>query len=391
MRALIGLLAAVLAGLLTPLPAGAMGFYAGPQPTLRDRARDARVILCIRPPAPPNNQPGLPLKAADETVEAVPEQVLKSHPVLRGSKVIRLPSADLSAAKGAPYLIVYCRASGDRLDPFYLIPDSTGKASEYLRKALALPAGSNPRSLRFFFDYLDSANEEISRDAFIEIDNADYKDFRAAVGMLPADRVAGWLEDPKTPRYRHGLYALMLGHCGTEKHATLLRSLLEKMDPGDELGVDRILAAYVMLKPREGWAFVNEILKDGKKDFMQRYAALRAVRFFHDSRPDLVPRKDLLKAMARLLEQGDIADLAIEDMRRWACWDMAGRVLALKDKPVYKVLLVRRAVLWFAVSCKGNTAADRFITEQACLDPQLINDIKDLLKLEQSLAAPTGK
>ena len=48
--------------------------------------------------------------------------------------------------------------------------------------------------------------------------NADYKDYHEMAKHLPADKIAKWLQDPNTPAFRYGLYASMLGHCGTEKH-----------------------------------------------------------------------------------------------------------------------------------------------------------------------------
>ncbi len=69
---------------------------------------------------------------------------------------------------------------------------------------------------------------------------------------------------------------------------------------------------------------------------MLRYAALRTVRFLWDSRPDLVSKKELTAGMALLLDQSDIADLAVDDLRKRECWDMANRVLALRKTKAYE-------------------------------------------------------
>src|SRR5262249_28160724 len=150
--------------------------------------------------------------------------------------------------------------------------------------------------------------------------NADYKDYRDMAAKLPADKVARWLKDEKTPAFRYGLYASMLGHCGRPEHAEVLRAMLDDPEKRVITGVDGILAGFILLKPREGWEYTAAILKDGKQEFLRRYAALRAVRFFHDSRPDVIAKKDLVAAVAPLLEQDDIVDLVIEDLRRWQCW-----------------------------------------------------------------------
>ena len=150
-------------------------------------------------------------------------------------------------------------------------------------------------------------------------------------------------------------------------------------------GVDGILAGYMMLKPKEGWEYTRGILKDSRKEFMFRYAALRAVRFLWDYRPDLVARKDLAEGVAQLLDQNDIADLAIEDLRKWQRWDLADRVLGLQNKPAYELPIVRRAILRYALSCPDPAAA-RYVAEQRKKDPQAVNDAEELLKLEQESA-----
>ena len=42
-------------------------------------------------------------------------------------------------------------------------------------------------------------------------------------------------------------------------------------------GIDGMLAAYVMLQPKEGWHLLQDILKDSKQEFLMRYACLRTL------------------------------------------------------------------------------------------------------------------
>jgi len=266
--------------------------------------------------------------------------------------------------------------------------------AKYLRGALEHKDESIGKRLRFFFDYLDNPDLEISNDAYKEFGNADYKDYKDMAKDLPAERVAKWLKDEKTPAFRYGLYASMLGHCGKEEHAKLLRDLLD--DPAKRLGsgVDGMLAGYVMLKPKEGWAYTRDILKDGSKEFMVRYAALRAVRFLWDSRPDLIAQADLKEGVGFLLDQSDIADLAIDDLRKRQCWDLSDRVLGVQNKKTYKgerladIPIIHRAILRFALGCqdsktKNSAAAKAYVDEQRKKDAQMVADAEELLKLEQ--------
>jgi hypothetical protein len=334
----------------------------------------------------------------DGTTDLVVETAIKNElqgkegdPLADGNKTVRLERFLPPQPESDKYrYLAYCDVFKGKIDPYRVLPVlKDGDMAKYLLGALAHKDEKIGKRLRFFFDYLDNPDLEISNDAYKEFGNADYKDYRDMAKDLPADRVVKWLKDPKTPAFRYGLYASMLGHCGTEKDAQLLHDMLE--DPAKRLGsgVDGMLAGYVMLKAKDGWTYTRDILKDEKKEFMIRYAALRTVRFLWDSRPDLVGKKELTAAMGLLLDQSDIADLAIEDLRKRECWEMADRVLALQKTEAFKIPIVRRAVLRFALSCKGNTAAAAYVTEQRKKDAQAVADAEELLKLEQTPPTPT--
>ena len=89
--------------------------------------------------------------------------------------------------------------------------------------------------------------------------------------------------------------------------------------------------------------------------------------------------------MAQLLNQNDIADLAIDDLRKWGCSDMTDRVLALRNSDEYRTIpVVRRSVLRFALSFPAVAADQAFVTEQRKADPQGVADVEEMLKLEQA-------
>ncbi|HTU89565.1 MAG TPA: hypothetical protein VMF69_05655 [Gemmataceae bacterium] len=330
----------------------------------------------------------------DGTTDLVVETVIKNE--LAGKKddpvhkktengTVRLDRylPPLESAEKYRYL-VYCDFFRGKVDPYRVVPVKDGDMAKYLLGALEHKEESIGKRLRFFFDYLDSPDLEISNDAYKEFGNADYKDYKDMAKELPAERVAGWLKDEKTPAFRYGLYASMLGHCGKREHAELLKKMLD--DPAKRLGsgVDGMLAGYVMLKPKEGWSYTRDLLKDAKKEFMVRYAALRAVRFLWDSRPDLVSQKELKEGMGLLLDQSDIADLAIDDLRKRQCWDATDRVLGLRTSKSYEIPIVRRAILRFALGCKDkNKAASSYVDAQRKKDAQMVADAEELLKLEQ--------
>ena len=97
----------------------------------------------------------------------------------------------------------------------------------------------------------------------------------------------------------------------------------------------------------------------------------------------MIAHADVVSAVALLLEQSDIADLAIEDLRKWGCWGMTDAILDLYDKKSHDVPIIRRAILRYALSCpKQGTKADAFVKAERKRDKEYVEDVEELLKLE---------
>jgi hypothetical protein len=386
-RTLLGALWLVL---LLPSPARSCRIYLDLR-TLRQEVAEASAVLCVKlaRATPPNpDGPG-----GEGVTDFIIEKTLKKHPVLAGRDILTYPHY-LPPKKGVPqrFLLFVDIDNKGRPDPYRGIPlGARSDLPRYVEGILKIKDKKTTVRLRFYFDYLHHAEEEIASDAEKEFEKADYKDCRAVAETLPADWLRAWLRDPATRPRQLGLYASLLGHCSKNKaaDAKLLRSLVE--DPArraiNARGIDGLLAACVMLQPKEGWEYLRGILLDPRQDFLMRYAALRAVRFFGNDRSDIIARKDSVLALNQLLDQEDIADLAIEDLHKWKCWDVTDRILALKDKESYDVAIIRRATLRFAL-CSPQKAAKACVEEQRKRDEQSVLDAEELLKFEQSAPPP---
>jgi len=252
-----------------------------------------------------------------------------------------------------------------------------------LKGSLAIKDKDVTTRLTYFFKYLDSPELDVSGDAFAEFANADYKDYRPLAEKLSADTIVKWLKDENTAPSRFGLYGSLLGHCGKEEHAKVLRQLLDDPMKRFSNGIDGMLAGYVMLNPKEGWQYVRDTLKDRSKEFLLRYAALRCARFLWDFRPDLISKNDLTEAVALLVEQDDIADLAIEDLRKWKCWAMTDKVLGLFEKKSHDIPIIRRSIMRFALNCPSeNAKAVAFVKVQKKKDAEWVKDVEEMLQLD---------
>jgi hypothetical protein len=316
------------------------------------------------------------------------QHVIKANPLVGVEKILELPCYVAVDPKQNRFL-VFCDFWKGKLDPYRGIPVSSPAVIRYLQEVASLKPGDRQAILTHAFRYLDHADPAIAADAWVEFsrdaDGGLGADYRPLVGCLAADRIAGWLRDPETPDWKVELYAQLLGHCGGAEHARLLRRMLDEPKRQDAVGrTVGLLVGYTLLQPREGCVSFDALVADSSRAFTDRYGALKAIRYFWETRPDVVSQKELLKLIGRLLEQSDIADLAIEDLRKWGQWQMADQVMALKDKPSHNTLpIMRRALLRFALGCPKNAAAAQYVEQILRESPTLIEEAEELLQLEK--------
>ena len=379
---------ALLAAAFLAAPASACPFCGMQGGTLTQEVNQASMVL-YGTLANPQQKLGLQGDLSDGTTDLILEKVIKSNKFVEGKNRITLPRYIPVLGKEKVKFLVFCDVFRGKIDPYRGMSIKGGDMPKYLEGALKVENAPIAKRLRFFFDYLQNEDIEIANDALKEFGNTSYQDYAEMARHLPGDKVAAWLKDPKTPAYRIGLYASMLGHCSKNKEADvkLLRSFVEDPEKRVSSGMDGVLAGYILLKPKEGLSYVRDILRNPKKEFLLRYAALRSVRFFIDSRPDMVPHDDVVEAVTQLLDQGDICDLAIEDLRKWKCWNLTARILGLRNKESHDIPIIRRSILRFAL-CSPTKEAKKYVEAQRKEDEQAVSDAEELLKLEQQQQTP---
>jgi hypothetical protein len=306
------------------------------------------------------------------------EHVFKGQDRIGGKKSITIPKY-LPNAKNK-YLLFMDVYKG-KFDPYKGIELTDGnQIVEYLNKSIKLQDAPLGERLKMCATYLTSPDYDVSMDAYREFAKADYKDYAGMAKTLNPKEIAAWLQDPKTPAYRYGLYGSLLGHCGTKEHGDLLRNMIE--DPKKVgSGIDGLMAGYLLIAKGAGLEYLKGILKDERQPFDMRYAALRTVRFFWDQGPTIFSKKDLSGAQALALKHFDMADLAIEDLRRWHCWDVSGKVLPLFNDKNYDLMVIRRSILRYALQCP-NADARAFVQQQRKRDADWVRDVEEILRLE---------
>lgn len=350
-------------------------FFAGPRPApLYQRVQQSKVIL----------YGGLQnaRKTPDGGItDLLITEILVGPMALQGRKMVQIPRyLSDPRPKNAQHWIVFADVVDGELD--FSSGIVAGPAiRDYVKGLLRITDDSHVSVLRYCLAYLDHPDEAVRTEAHNVFLSATNEEIGSAAGEANPAKLRRWLRDPRTGRELWGLYALMLGHCGNAQDGPVFRALLRKetVRPIDWRHIEGTLIGYTLVDRKKGWATIREQFEHPGQDYERRWAALRAVRFLHDSRPGLISEKEILAVLRLAVAQGDVADFAINDLRAWRCWDFTESILSHFCRESHHYPGVRRAILCYALTCPQPRAA-QFIAEQRSQHPDWVQDAEDMLE-----------
>jgi hypothetical protein len=354
--------------------------------TLVKEVQQARFVLYGTPSNPQVKQEadGREISSTEFTID----EVVKTDPFIKNKKTITLPRYIPPSTTGPEKLLVFCDLNNDQADTYLYLTAKDEALIKYLKDAIKLDDKNIPKKLFFYFNYLDHVDNEIATDAYKEFAKADYADVMKMVkehgSVEMRHKLKTWLKDPNTAIYRFGLIGLMLGLSGKAEDGETFLSLLN--DPNNNLisGIDGILAGYILVDQPAGWKYTKGLITSTNNDFNKRYAALRTLRFLWETHIGHVPEGDLLGAMEQFLAQGDIADLAIEDLRKWKQWKFTKTILDLAKRESHVSSIVQRAVLRYMLSVPNDADAKAYVENVRKTNPDKIKDAQEILELEKT-------
>ncbi|HSQ57752.1 MAG TPA: hypothetical protein VLM40_18665 [Gemmata sp.] len=356
--------------------------------TLTGEVAQADFILygtLSNPQRDPNDPTGLNKGTTDFTIE----MVIKPHDMVKGKKTITIPRYLLPSADGKEYKhLIFFNVYNGQMDPYRGEPvPKDSKLPEYLKGAIDVRGKDTTTRLLYFFKYLEDQDIVVSTDAYTEFGYADYKDIATVAPKLPAEMLMRWLKDPNTRGSRLGLYGLLLGHCGKSADAKTIRALLDDKDRSYVSGLDGVVAGYILLDPKEGWNYLVNLIRKKDQEFPVKYAALKTVRYFYEFRSDVIAHEKSLDAIRMLMDDPDIADMPIEDVRKWKLWNLTPVVLGYAQKESHSgTPITMRAILKFAIMASWadpkNTAAAEYVAAAKKKDPKRVQFLEEVLKDE---------
>jgi hypothetical protein len=352
------------------------------QTTFRQELEDAKVVLFGTIGNPQFiKRPGMPPGAG--TTEFHVLRVLKDDPARGGRNQLEinkyLPVTDPAAP---PLYLVFCSVADGQLNPYHGRPLKSNAVLPYLAGVMEVKSKDVGQRMLFYFKYLDNDDPVVSQDAFLEFARCGDKEISDVAKHLPAAKLRTFLQDPKTPTERLGLFAFLLGASGADKDAAgLLRKMIEHPTDRTSNALDGLLSGYIFLEPHQGWELAASILGDPKKPYLQRLAVSRSVRFYQSSKP-VEYKKEILRCLNTMLRDGEVADLAIDDLRQWKMWDLTKEILAEFGRPSHDSPLVRRGIVRYALCCP-RPEAGQFVAALRQRDPELVRELEEALEFEK--------
>jgi hypothetical protein len=312
--------------------------------------------------------------------------VLKSAPALGQQKTIVLPRyIPVLDPKDPPRFVIFCAVRDGKLHAYEGRAVKSEALLKYLDDAKASQGKDRTTALLYYFRYLDHDDDVIAQDAFQEFARSTDQEVGQVAKHLPADKLRQLLANPKTPSERIGLYAFLLGAVGGEQDAAFLKAMIDRPTERNLNALDGLLSGYVHLRGRAGWDVVVALLADPKRSYDERFAAARTLRFYQSWKP-AETKEHILRGLAALVKDGELADLGIEDLRKNKLWDLTDLVLAQYGKPSHDTPIIQRAVVRYALDCagqKGPAHAAAFVEQVRRQNPALVRELEEGLAFEK--------
>ena len=324
--------------------------------------------------------------SGDGTTGLRVQTILKGEKELKGVGTIEHPRyMPIADPKNPPTYLIFCEVFREKLDTYRGVAVRKDGIIDYIKGAMALDPKDSVHFLSYFFDHLNDADPAIADDALLEFAKIDYRIVPAWAKKLPAEKLAGWLKRPNLSTARVRLYAALLGDCGADRDADLLRQLLDRARKQEQYdAIDGLLLGYTILRPKEGWAYLRDLLAQPESPAALRLAGIRVLRFLGGARQGLVSKEELVGGLVLLLAQGDFADIAIEQLRLWKCWEAAAEVLGCYGKKTHNIPIVRRAIIRYALSCPDDSKTKLFLAERRKVEPEMVKDVEESIAFEKT-------
>ncbi|MBL4885654.1 MAG: hypothetical protein JKY95_14125 [Planctomycetaceae bacterium] len=268
--------------------------------------------------------------------------------------------------------------------------DISDAGYDYVKNAPS-PEDDPGKRLAYFLTYLESNDPLLADDAYAEFANAPYKTIVSIKDQFPREKIRQWVFSDETSVTRIGLYGLMIGLCGNEEDKKLLEEKVVANDVEFRLGIDGIMAGYLILAGEAGLAILEDaklkpsLESPSKVPFSETFATLQSIKFMWEYGGNRISKERLRGSQRILLENSSLADLVIIDLARWQDWSIIGQLKDMYGQEPYDVPAIKRSIVGYLIQCvkqkpteEGKpvpefvTQAEEFLAELEVSDPKTV-------------------
>lgn len=223
---------------------------------------------------------------------------------------------------------------------------------DYLIKS---PARDKPHVERipYYLSSLEHSDPDIAMDAYGEFARIDYSDLKAVAHQLPREKILSWLQSEETIPTRKGLYGLMLGLCGNADDALMLGELIRQQPEVPRMGIDGMMAGYLLLTRQKG---LDELRKwkldDPKTPESELFSVMKALEFLWTYGQESVDPSQIRSAMRELVDRPQFTSLAIINLSRWQDWEMMDRLVSGYGTEPFADAHVRQTIVRFLLAAE---------------------------------------
>ena len=279
--------------------------------------------------------------------------------------------------KDAPRYVMFFRLPSKTLEPYTGRQISAPRVLEFV--AALQRYRDNPKEMLLLAaKHFDDADPQVAEEAFLIFAKADDKLIVQVAKHLAPETLRKLIKTPDLEPEYLSMYAYLLGACGDQGDVELLRSLLKNSSARNFKAYEGIMAGYITMRPKEGWTFTQDVLKNEKNSFLLRYAALRTMRFFYNAKPE-ENAANVLQGEALAIVHADISDIAIQDLRQWKRWEHTKLIVSCYDKASHKSPIVQSGIVRYALACPM-PEAKALVERVRRQDPELLRYLQEELK-----------
>lgn len=292
--------------------------------------------------------------------------VLKVSPdlPLNVREPLRVTAYD-EGATGELYFIVAGRTADDQI----LWGPPQPISCECRQYILQRPDYANPRPTRlaFYANYLEHADADVAMDAWTEFASAQFEDIAPISDRLPHERLATIVasqldgsQQLQSPEWL-GLYGMLLGLCGGESDACVMRDLVlaPAISPDmPRLGIDGVMGGLLLLQGEAGLALLEAHITDNPEAPLSEHLAVRnACSFMWSYGGERIPKLELQRVVRRYLLEPQLAAIVLPDLGRWSDWESIELVSVIHDDPAYSDAVTQQQIVQFLLAAERAAAA----------------------------------